>query len=71
MFPRSLKLVLREIVTLAMTPVFDTTELLHAIRGAGQPIMAGGPDVDKKQTGKVAANPPWYKASNVDIANIL
>ena len=69
MFPRSLKLVLREMVTLAMTPMLDTKELLHAIRGAGQPIMAGGPDVDKKQTWKLAAYLPWYKASNVDIAN--
>ena len=71
MFPRSLKLVLREMVTLAMTPMFDTKELLRATRGAGKPIVAGGPDVDKKQTWKVAANPPWYKASNVDIANVL
>ena len=71
MFPRTLKPVLREIVTLAMTPVFDTKELLHAIRGAGQPIMADGPDVHKKQTWNVAANLPWYKASNVDLANVL
>ena len=69
MFPRSLKLVLRDIVTLAMTPVFDTKEALHAIRGAGQPSMAGGPNVDKKHTWKLAAYLPWCKASNVDIAD--